>query len=150
MELQLRRKRDRIEELREDRSAALASNAELEAKLDTILTDVKYKGGLQDWIGKYNELLVKVGSLCRQNAELVKDKEKLLSSSFAALLWLEEMFRKDLGGRQFHCPWCYKHPPDDGGEYGWIDIHHTPDCLIGKATTAICAAIDAARKDETK
>jgi hypothetical protein len=50
-----------------------------------------------------------------------------------ALHWLQDGFRLNLGGGEFHCPWCYKHPPDDGHEYHWEDIKHTDDCLIGKA-----------------
>ena len=59
-----------IEELRRE-------NAELNRKLDQILTNKDYEGGVQFWIKKHDAVLLREASLLAENAALREDKERL-------------------------------------------------------------------------
>ncbi len=52
-------------------------NAALNHKLDEILTNKNYEGGVQFWINKHDEVLLREASLRAENSALRADKERL-------------------------------------------------------------------------
>ena len=56
-------------------------NAALNHKLDEILTNKNYEGGVQFWINKHDEVLLREASLRAENAALRADKERLDSGT---------------------------------------------------------------------
>ena len=76
-----------IEELKRE-------NAELNRKLDQILTNKDYEGGVQFWIKKHDAVLLREASLLAENAALLKDvcdlvhKNELLREDKERLDWV--------------------------------------------------------------
>ena len=69
-------------------------NAALNHKLDEILTNKNYEGGVQFWINKHDEVLLREASLLAENAALLKDvcdlvhKNELLREDKERLDWV--------------------------------------------------------------
>ena len=69
-------------ELLQDRNEALErENAALNHKLDEILTNKNYEGGVQFWINKHDEVLLREASLLAENAALRADNERLANAA---------------------------------------------------------------------
>ena len=56
-------------------------NAALNHKLDEILTNKNYEGGVQFWINKHDEVLLREASLLAENAALRADNERLANAA---------------------------------------------------------------------
>ncbi len=125
-------------------------NAALNHKLDEILTNKNYEGGVQFWINKHDEVLLREASLLAENAALLKDvcdlvhKNELLREDKERLEWLERyhlslsrLTSPDMSGLRF-VGQCFN-PAKERGEGG-------PSYLKIEGAT-IRAAIDAARKE---
>lgn len=95
-------------ELLDDRNKVLErENAALNHKLDEILTNKNYEGGVQFWINKHDEVLLREASLLAENAALkievnrlrvaLQDIAEASTGQLTLPMWIRGKVAKTLG-----------------------------------------------------